>query len=60
MKKEQILEAIKNLAKSCGFYQRTYEALSSGTEQSEKMLSHLVARNFKDAVDLVLYIECGF
>lgn len=60
MKKEQILEAIKNLAKSCGFYQRTYEALSSGTEQSERMLSHLVARNFKDEVDLVLYIECGF
>lgn len=57
MDKEQILNAIKELAQSQGLYGRLYRDLTDGSESAEIMLNELVEQNFKDKVDLVLYIE---
>lgn len=57
MNKEQILNAIKELAQSQGLYGRLYRDLTDGSEQAEIMLNILVEQNFKDKVALVLYIE---
>jgi hypothetical protein len=53
MNKEQILSAIRNLAKSQGFYGRLLAAI----ECNENILDDLVAQNFSDPVDMVMYIE---
>lgn len=57
MKKEEILEMVKSLASSQGFYTRLYQYLSEGSEESEDYLNMLEEKNFKDTVDLVLYFE---
>ena len=57
MNREQILSAIKDLAKTQGFYGRLYEFLTSGTDKAKAALSILEVQHFGDAVDLVLYIE---
>ena len=58
MNKKQILKAIKNLAKSQGFYERLYNKLTDGSEESEAYLEELVEQKFKNVVDLVMFIEC--
>lgn len=58
MKKEQILAAIRSLAASQGFYGRLYEALTSGTEEAEEALDQMVEQNFKDSLDMVMWLEC--
>ena len=58
MNKKQILKAIKNLAKSQGIYDRLYSKLTDGSEESETYLEELVEQKFKNAVDLVMFIEC--
>lgn len=58
MNKKQILKAIKNLAKAQGFYERLYNKLTDGSEESEAYLEELVEHKFKNAVDLVMFIEC--
>lgn len=58
MNKKQILKAIKNLAKSQGFYDRLYSKLTDGSEESETYLEELAEQKFKNAVDLVMFIEC--
>lgn len=57
MDKEQILNAIKELAQSQGLYGRLYRDLTDGSEQAEEMMKELEKQNFKDSVDLVMYIE---
>lgn len=58
MNREQILSAITELAKSQGFYCRLLHAIYSASEEDrEEFLSRLEAQNFKDVVDLVLYLE---
>lgn len=57
MNKEQILNAIKVLAKTQGFYGRLYEFLTSGTDKAVAALSILEVQHFGDSVDMVLYIE---
>lgn len=57
MNREQILNAVKNLAASQGFYGRLYEVLSSGTEEAENALGQMVEQNFGDAVDMVMWLE---
>lgn len=57
MKKEEILDSIRTLASSQGFYGRLYEALSAGSEESESVLDDLERQGFNDIVDLVLYLE---
>lgn len=58
MGKKQILKAIKNLSKSQGFYERLYNKLTDGSEESEAYLEELVEQKFKNAVDLITFIEC--
>ena len=58
MNKKQILKAISNLAKSQGFYERLYNKLTDGSEESEAYLEELVEQKFKDTLDLVMFIEC--
>ncbi len=58
MNKKQILKTIKNLSKSQGFYERLYNKLIDGSEESEAYLEELVEQKFKNAVDLVMFIEC--
>lgn len=57
MNKQEILNSIKSLASSQGFYGRLYEQLTDESEDSERFLSELEAQNFKDSVDLILYLE---
>jgi hypothetical protein len=57
MTKEQILSLIRKLASSQGFYSRLYQFLSDKTEDSEEYLNHLSEQNFKDDIDLILYLE---
>lgn len=58
MNKKQILKAISNLAKSQGFYERLYNKLTDGGEESEAYLEEMVEQKFKNVVDLITFIEC--
>lgn len=53
MNKEEILNVIKSLAKSQGFYCRILQAI----EEDKIILDKLAELDFKDSVDLVLYFE---
>lgn len=57
MNKEQILNAISQLAASQGFYGRLYEALTNGTEEAEEFMEQMEAQNFGDVVDMVMWLE---
>ena len=39
MNKEQILDAMRSLAASQGFYGRLYDTLTDGSEQSDEFLA---------------------
>lgn len=53
MTREEILENIKMLAKSQGFYGRVLRAI----EEDDSILDTLEEQNFNDVVDMVLYLE---
>ena len=53
MTREEILEAIKDLAKSQGYYGRLLRAI----EEDETILDTLEEQNFNDVVDMVIYLE---
>jgi len=58
MNREQILDAFRSLAHSQGFYGRLLEQIDSVDEETrEDFLSDLESRNFRDVVDLVMWIE---
>lgn len=58
MKREEIMQAIKELAKSQGFYSRLLHSIEEAAEETRnKFFSHLEAQNFKSTVDFVIYIE---
>lgn len=57
MKKEDILKAIRSLAASKGFYGRLFMALTSGEPDAIEYLQYLEEQNFKDTVDLVMFLE---
>lgn len=57
MNRQQILNAIRTLAMSQGFYGRLYEFVTSGTDEAEEYLDNLEEQNFGDSVDMVMYIE---
>jgi hypothetical protein len=57
MNKEQILEEIKSLSHCQGFYCRLLERLTSGTSEAEEMMEVMVAQNFKDSLEMVLWLE---
>lgn len=58
MTKTEIMEAIKSLAHSQGLYGRLYEFLKSN-EDDGALLNYLASQNFKDKVDMVMFIEGG-
>lgn len=53
MNREEILENIKMLSTSQGFYGRLLDAI----EEDETILDDLEAQNFNDVVDMIMYIE---
>ena len=53
MTREWILGAIKDLAKSQGYYGRLLRAI----EEDETILDTLEEQNFNDVVDMGLYLE---
>lgn len=61
MKRNEIMSAIKGLAKSQGFYGRMYSYLSEQETNEpdvfDRNMRVLEAQNFKDVVDLVFYLE---
>ena len=58
MKREEILEVFRSLSQSQGFYGRLLCDLYSAPEDvKEDFLSHLEAQNFRDPLDLILYVE---
>lgn len=57
MKKEEILSAIRSLAASQGFYGRLLFVLSSDEPDAIAYLNYLEEQNFKDIIDLVMFLE---
>lgn len=53
MTKEEIMNTIKGLAGSQGFYSRLYEHL----KEDENLLDFIARHNIKDTVDLVMFLE---
>ena len=59
MKREEIMETIKTLASSQGLYSRLYRDLMELDEDKyNEVMTELESQNFKDGIDLVMYIEC--
>lgn len=59
MKREEIMEIIKSLASSQGLYSRLYKDLMALDEDEyDEVMTELESQNFKDGVDLVMFIEC--
>ena len=61
MKREQIMDTIKSLAHCQGTYSRLYanmcELRDNDPDRFDECMTELENQNFKDAVDLVLFIE---
>ena len=53
MDRTRILELIKGLAKSQGFYGR----LLKNIQENPEILDYLEQQKFKDDLDLILYLE---
>ena len=57
----QVIEVIKDLAKSQGFYSRLYQNIMENIvpyeEEYENFQQFCEQQNFKDVVDLVLFFE---
>lgn len=53
MSKDEILLTVKSLGMSQGFYGRLYLELV----ENDDLLLELERQNFKDSVDLILYLE---
>lgn len=56
MKKKEILNAIKMLAKSQGFYGRLLADIEESGNKDEILLE-LERKNFKDVLDMVYFFE---
>lgn len=57
----QVIEVIKDLAKSQGFYSRLWQSIQENIltdeDEYENFQQFCEQQNFKDAVDLVLFFE---
>ena len=55
----QVIEVIKDLAKSQGFYDRLLREIKGfNAIQMREFIKVVEEQNFKDAVDVVMYFEC--
>lgn len=60
MKFNELLEIIRILAKSQGFYGRLLDALENATpEQIKEIKKVWESKNFKDEVEFVMFLEGG-
>lgn len=60
MKREEILDLIKSLARSQGYYGRLYNAWTSASEEDQQaMKEYLESKNFKSGLDFILALEWG-
>lgn len=61
MNREQIMETVKQFAQSQGSYGRFYRDLcemrNNEPERFNEAMTMLEEKNFKDAVDLIMYLE---
>ena len=58
MKREEIMQLIKDLAKSQGSYGRMLRSINELDEHDyNKLMSVLEEQQFKDPVDFVMFIE---
>ena len=58
MNRNDIMETIRSLALSQGFYGRLYRQLEDLDDETyDEVMQELEEKNFKDAVDLVLFLE---
>jgi hypothetical protein len=61
MNEQQILDALQTLASSQGSYRRFLTTILSmkkwKPKQYKELMDQMVARNLKDTVDLVMYLE---
>lgn len=57
MNRDEILNALSELAKSQGAYARLYNTLSDGSEDSEKFLTLMESQGFNDTVDMIMWLE---
>ena len=58
MEREEIMEKIKSLASSQGLYGRLYgDLMELDEDEYEQVMLELESQNFKDEVDLVMFIE---
>ena len=58
MKKDEIIEWIKKLAASQGYYGRLLQAINDMDNNDKNALfEHLEAQNFTGPIDLIMYIE---
>lgn len=55
--KEQILEWVRTLAKSQGFYCRLLEEFENNPEYLDNIVKECEERSIKDIVDFIIYIE---
>ena len=58
MNKEEILNIIKSLSKSKGFYGRLLNKLKKNPKEATVFLRNLEEKKFKNPVDLVMDLEC--
>lgn len=62
MNRNEILATIRNLANIQGFYGRLFNTIMRMRENNprnyELLMRGLEARNFEDATELTLFIEC--
>lgn len=58
MNRDEIREVFKQLAMSQGFYGRLLRQIDEADEEArEKFWQDLEEQNFKDSLDVILYIE---
>ena len=58
MKREEIMETIKSLASNQGCYGRLYgDLMELDEDEYDEVMTKLESQNFKDGVDLVMFIE---
>lgn len=62
MKMNDIMEVIKNLSRSQGFYKRLlwdiYELQDNNPKTYEELVEYWESKKFKDSLDFILFMEC--
>lgn len=57
MTKEEVYQAIVELSRHQGFYSGLLDDINSQPERGDVFLQFLEDKNFKDTIDLIMYLE---